>query len=171
MEEEEGDDESALCSLMKGTALRELGQLDAASSCLQPVRYLPYSRGYWLSLFVVLMNFGECSVRKSSKIIFVKNNWLSHFRFLSSPLQWSWDSSWIQIILRWGLQGADMLCGEGTLCNSNGCIWACFAAHYATHRSGYKRINRHKQLWTSFGGMEALSGFWCQRCTVAGVSN
>jgi hypothetical protein len=37
-EEEEGDDESALCSLMKGTALRELGQLDAASSCLQPVR-------------------------------------------------------------------------------------------------------------------------------------
>lgn len=117
------------------------------------------------------MNFGECSVRKSSKIIFVKNNWLSHFRFLSSPLQWSWDSLWIQIILRWGLQGADMLCGEGTLCNSNGCIWACFVAHYATHRSGYKRINRHKQLWTSFGGMEALSGFWCQRCTVAGVSN
>ena len=37
-EEETADDELALCNLIKGTALRELGKLDEAEICLEFVR-------------------------------------------------------------------------------------------------------------------------------------
>ncbi|KAL3690779.1 hypothetical protein R1sor_004430 [Riccia sorocarpa] len=37
-EEEEGDDDLAVCLLMKGTALRELGKLDEAEECLSQLR-------------------------------------------------------------------------------------------------------------------------------------
>lgn len=43
-EEVETEDNFAVGNLIKGTALRELGRLDAASECLERIRYTDVSR-------------------------------------------------------------------------------------------------------------------------------